>query len=242
VNLSIYSNGKLKMAKSFRKLLNSKINASNLTKNKCRLSIVVPCFGRPARTRRIIRNILNQTIDNWEAFVIGDGCPQFQEMVDSGEVGRFISEAKSRGNILHCFNLNENYGGFGYQITNYAAKNAIGEYFIFAGNDDIIYENHFEHYLSEIEETDLDLVYYNTYVAPTDSIRISKLECNHIGHSEIIIKTNLIRDFQHKPVYAHDWDFISYLLSNNIKQKKSKTINYTYIVTHLPGNSIDEID
>jgi glycosyltransferase involved in cell wall biosynthesis len=207
-----------------------------------RISIVIPCYGRPQRTRRIIDNLLSQTINGWEAFVIGDGCNHFQEMINSGEVDIFIKKAKENGNILHCHNLDKNYGGHGYFITNQAIKDAIGKYFVFAGNDDILLNNHFEHYLSEIENTDLDLVYYNTFVGPTNSMRIPYLQISQIGHSEIIVKTEILREFEHKPDYGHDWDLINFLVNKNIKYKKSSSKNYTYIVTHLPGKTIDFID
>lgn len=210
--------------------------------NQIKLSIVIPCYGRPARTKRIINNVLEQTINGWEAFIIGDGCPFFQEMIDSGEIETFKEKAKINGNIIHSFNLDKNYGGHGYHITNYATKNAIGKYFIFAGNDDILLSNHFEHYLSEIENTDFDLVYYKTFVGPTNSIRNPILQRNYIGHSELILKTELIKNFDHTPTYGHDWELIDYLLKNNVKHKKANSNNYTYIVTHLPGKTIDTID
>lgn len=207
-----------------------------------RLTIVVPSFGRPERTRRIINNILNQTINGWEAFVIGDGCSDFQKMIDSGEANNFIKKASMNGNILHCYNLDKNYGGYGYEIVNRVVKLASGEFIIFAGNDDILLNDHFEHYLSEIENTDYDFVYYNTFVAPNNKVRIPELRCDYIGHSELIVRTDLIRDYKHSAIYGHDWDFIKTLLDKSQKYKKSKSDKYTYIVTHLPGNSIDTID
>ena len=198
-----------------------------------KIGIVVPCYGRPARTRRIINNILSQTINNWEAFIIGDGCPQFQNMIHSLEVDYFIKTAKEKGNILHCFNLDKNYGGFGYHIMNYAIQNTKSEYFIFAGNDDIILPNHFEHYLSEINNTDLDLVYYKTLVAANNTIRDPHLRGGGIGHSEIIVRTNIIKDIKHSNEYGHDWSFINNILLKNPKIKKAESNQSTYVVTHI---------
>jgi len=200
---------------------------------KYRIGIVIPCYGRPARTRRIINNLLSQNINNWEAFVIGDGCPQFQNMIDSYEVDYFIKTAQQQGNNLHCFNLEKNYGGYGYFITNYAIKNSMSEYFIFAGNDDILLPNHFEHYLSEIENTDLDLVYYKTFLAPYNTVRDPELKGGGIGHSEIIVKTEFIKDITHKEIYGHDWDFIQSIIDKNPKTKKALSAYTTYVVTHL---------
>ena len=197
------------------------------------ISIVVPCWGRPLRTKRIIKSILNQTINNWEAFIIGDGCPHFQELIDSGEVDQYVKEAEKNGNKLHIFNLEKNYGGFGYKIVDYAIENSNSRYFIFAGNDDILYDNHFEHYLSEVGDS--DLICYPTFVGPTKTIRIPKLECSGVGHSEIIVKTHLIKDYKHSNNYGHDWGFIEYILKKTNNIKISNNINYTYVVTHIPG-------
>lgn len=205
-----------------------------------KLSIVIPCWERPQRTRRIINNILSQNVNNWEAFIIGDGCSYFQEMIDSGEGNNFIKTAETNGNKLHLFNNNINYGGHGYKIVDYAIENSQGEYFIFAGNDDILNQNHFQHYLSEVEDS--DMVAYPTFVAPHNQIREPQFHLGGVGHSEIIVKTSIIKDYKHNHQYGHDWDFISFILSRTDKVKISDNKNYTYIVTHIPPNSIDMID
>ena len=207
-----------------------------------RLTISVPCFGRPQRTRRIIGNILEQTINNWEAFVIGDGCPHFQQMIDSGEVAEFIKEAESKGNKLHCFNLDKNYGYWGYAIATLAFQKAKGKFFIFAGNDDIILPNHFENYLSEIENTDLDMVYYKTHIAPWGVIRDPKLIISNIGHSELIIRSSLLKDMSQKPIYASDWEIISEIMTKTNRIKKAESKKTTYIITRIANSTIDKID
>ena len=218
-----------------------------MKKSKPRISIVSPCWGRPARTRRMINNILGQTINNWEAFIIGDGCPHFQDMVESHEVEYFKKTAEEKGNILHCYNLDKNHGGFGKYIIDHAIANAIGEYFIFVANDDIILPNHFEHYLSEIEGTNLDLVYYNTFVGPTNSVRNSILKGGQIGHSECIFRTDFIRDIPHGDDYGQDWRFIQYLIGKEGSQyKKAKSEYCSYIVGHIhhfgKDYTIDKMD
>ena len=195
------------------------------------------------RTRRMINKILNQNISGWEAFVIGDGCPHFQKMIDSGEVHKFIKRAESTGNKLHCYNLQEHKGMFGSSIYNYGFENAKGKYIIFAGNDDIIEKNHFENYLSEIEETEYDMVYYKTYLAPSKTVRDPELEIGRIGHSEMIIKRSSIGKTRNDLVYASDWSLLSKLLNKGIKTKKAESSNITYRVMHIPGLPIvDTID
>lgn len=211
-------------------------------KKQYKITVVMPCFGRPARTRRAIESILHQSITGWEAFIIGDGCPYFQELIDSGAANQYKDIAESNGNLLHIFNLEKQRGGYGYWILNYALKNATGEYFIFMGNDDIILFNHFEHYLSEIQGTDLDLVYYNTFINPSNQIRISELKENHIGHSEIILRTEFAKKFKHKKFYGHDWKFIESISNSTDKIKKAESSEYSYMVMHVPGLEEEFLD
>ena len=78
--------------------------------NQYRLSIVVPCFKRPARTRRIINNVLAQTINNWEAFIIGDGCDLFDSLFESGEADFYKQTAEKNQNKF-LTEQNKNYQG-----------------------------------------------------------------------------------------------------------------------------------
>jgi len=210
--------------------------------HKYDIVIIIPCFKRPERTKRIINQVLNQTINGWEAFIIGDGCSEYQKLIDSGFISNAIKVAELNGNKLHAFNLDKNYGGYGYEVLNYAFKNNNSKYITFAGNDDFLSFNHFEHYLSEIENSDLDMVAYPTFVGPYNSIRVPQLNAGKIGHSEIIIKSDLVRDFNNSPEYGHDWGLIDWIINNTPKIKISSNNNYTYIVTHIPGFSIDYID
>lgn len=207
-----------------------------------RISVVVPCFGRPIRTRRMIINILSQNINNWEAFVIGDGCPHFDEMIESGEVDYYKNIAEQNGNKLHCFNLKQQMGGYGYAIMNFSIKHARGKYIVFAANDDTIKRNHFKHYLSEIENTTHNMVYYNSYLSAHDRIRYSQLANGLIGHSECIFLTEKCRDFIHGDVYGHDWLFISQFDEKHGDVIKAASTEYTYDVRHIPGSSVDNID
>jgi glycosyltransferase involved in cell wall biosynthesis len=209
--------------------------------NKYRLSIVVPCWGRPARTRRIINNILSQDIKGWEAFVIGDGCPIFQSLIDSGEAYFYAKLAEEKGNKLHIFNNPERQGQWGQPIVNYAIEKAQGKYFIFAGNDDILAPTHFKHYLSEIEDTDYDMVAYRSVILPEKKFRIPEFKICNIGHSEIIVKTSTLR-LSGQPIGSeiHDWGQIDLILNSTSKVKIAQSQDATYIVTSLNSQQTNE--
>ena len=176
---------------------------------------------------------LREDINCWEAFIMGDCCPDFQKLIDSGYLQSIKEEQEKKGNIIHFFNAKENGGGCGYKLINHAIQNATGKYFIFYANDDIILNNHFSNYL-EIESTDLDYMFFNSWIDPIDKTRVSKLVICEIGHSEIILTTELAKQLpEHSAIYGHDWEFIN-AMSNKGKGEKSKNNILSYRVMHVP--------
>lgn len=207
-----------------------------------RLTISMPCWGRPERTKRSIEAILAQDTSGWEAIIIGDHCPHFQKLIDSGYIYEKQVEAMNNGSKIIAFNADTHGGGCGYKQTNFAIQNASGKYLIFYANDDVILPNHFSNYL-EIEGTDFDYMYFNSLVVPINEVRVSSLAPGRVGHSEIIVKTELARKARpHINKYGHDWEFI-YDISRLGKGQKSKSKLTTYHVRSVPNfGTVDKID
>ncbi len=208
------------------------------------ISISLPCFGRPERTRRAIECIGNQTINCWEAHIIGDGCPVFQEILESQWYNEWITDVEKRGNKVITKNLEKNYGGHGYHITNTNIQNATGEYFLFYANDDIILPTHFAHYLQGIDNTPYDFVYFNSYIEPLKQLRWSNLAHGGIGHSELIVRTDFLKDVTpHSKNYGHDWSLIENMMKRTRLHRKAESQIFTYKVMHIPPNrTADTID
>lgn len=207
-----------------------------------KLTVSVPCYGRKRGTIRSIECIAKQNINDWEALIVGDGCPVMQDFLDSNYFSELQKECKLKGNDLKIWNEPINIGGHGYMITNNNIKIANGEFFIFYSNDDIILENHFQNYLSQIENTTYDFVYFNSWVEPYKSKRYSKLERNHIGHSEIIVRTEFLRRMpEHTSEYCHDWVLISNMLKSGIF-KKCDLCPTTYNVMSLSHIREENLD
>ena len=207
-----------------------------------RLTVSMPCFGRRKGTIRAIECIANQTANDWEALVIGDGCPVMQDFIDSEYFAGLIEQCSYNGNDLMICNNPINQGGNGFAVINNNIKIAQGKYFVFFANDDIILPNHFENYLSQIEGTDLDFVYFNSEVKPNNSIRNSRLEYGMIGHSELIVRTEFIRQMPtHNEHYGHDWALIQSMMLNG-KHKKAENCPATYHVMSLSDNREQGID
>ena len=189
-----------------------------------------------------------QDMTEWEAFFIGDGCADFEEMMNSDEVKEIRERAASQGSLLHLFNWHEHVGGWGQHILNYAIDNSKGEFFIFGANDDEILSNHFRHYLSEIEESPMDMVAYKTFVAPNNSMRAPQFRACEIGHSEIILRTSVLKGLPKVPSSGtHDWSLIDEMLRVSQKYKQALSQSWTYKVNQLLGQSdnprnVDVID
>lgn len=207
-----------------------------------RLTLSMASFGRPQRTIRAINSIANQTANDWEALVIGDGCPVMKDYLDSGYFNDIRIECANRGNDLYIDNNPINQGGNGFAIINNNIKIAQGKYFVFFANDDIILPHHFENYLSQIENTDLDFVYFNSEVKPTNSLRVSQLQYGMIGHSELIVRTEFLKQMPtHNEHYGHDWALIQSMMLNG-KHKKAENCPATYHVMSLSDRREQGID
>ena len=207
-----------------------------------RLTVSMPCYGRPQRTIRAINCIANQSINGWEALVIGDGCPVMQDFIDSDYFEDIIKMCSFYGNDLIIDNNPVNQGGHGFAITNNNIKIAQGKYFTFFANDDIIMPNHFENYLSQIEGTDFDFVYFDSFVAPRNAIRNAQLQYGMIGHSELIVRTKFLQQMPtHNEHYGHDWALIQSMMLNG-KHKKAENCPATYHVMSLSDRREQGID
>lgn len=209
-----------------------------------RVTISLPCWARPQRTIRSIENICAQSINGWQALVVGDGCQHLRLFMESEHCKDLIQAASANGNELNISNLGHQHGSCGYEITNQNIKNAKGEYFLFFGNDDVILPNHFENYLSGIEGTDYDFVYFDTFIEPTNSVRVSTICEGNIGHSELIVKTDFLKKMPpHGREYGHDFTLINNMVNYpNVKYRKFANIDKTYIVKGIGSFRTDTID
>ncbi len=207
------------------------------------LSVCIPCYGRPQRTKRLLDAVLSQTCTNWEAFFIGDGCPDFQSMIDDGTMAEAAKVAHAKGCRIVFANMPTHAGGWGYAIRNKVKELATGTYFIYVDNDDLIKETHFEHYLSEIIDSECDFVFYNTYLCPTESVRHSQLKEGLIGHSEIIVRTDFLKTMPpHTESYGHDWKLIDNMMKYSAKYKKALSNETTYLIMGVGELREDTMD
>jgi len=207
------------------------------------ITVCVPIFGRPQRTARVIECLRRQTINNFQVYLIGDGCPIWQADLNEGWVQDIIREEKEKGNEWIAFNLEKNFGGFGYHIRNLMKELADAPYICFIDNDDWVKPNHLEHYLSEIEGTEYDLVYYNTWNNALNILRDTRPTMGLIGHSELCISTQLYKQVPNQgDFYGHDWEMINWMISHTTQHKKASNPDWTYKVMGTPAKREIDID
>ena len=205
------------------------------------VTICMPCFGRPYRTLRVLNQLLEQDLQGWEAYIIGDGCPDFQILLESGEFDSI--QKKAKGNKMVFSNLPIHRGGWGYEVRNKVKELATGKYFIYIDNDDCITQDHLSHYVSQIEGTDYDFIFFDTFIKPTNQIRVSHMLFGHIGHAELVVRSSFLKTMPpHNSEYGHDWMLISNMVRLGAKYKKSDSGKATYQVMGLGNFRETDVD
>lgn len=200
-----------------------------------KISIIMPVWKRPQRTKRAIQCVLNQTYQNWELLVVGDACPTVAEVIAS------IQPPDPRI-IFHNMPTHED--SFGTQCRKYAMEHLTGEFFCYLDNDDIILPEHLATRIKSIHNTEFDLVYHDSLLRTqreNDWKRVGRLEYGHIGHSEVVIRSTWKDKAPIAAHYGHDWAYMEGLAAAGAKHTHYNSA--TYIVCHTPdGGTKDTID
>lgn len=217
---------------------------TNKTTTMKKIALCMPCYGRPERTKRAIESILAQTITGWEAYVIGDCCPDFEAIKRENDLlgaNSWVNRAKANGNELYIFSIDKHEGGYGAEIRNFVMMHNKAEFLIFLDNDDVLQPNHMENYLAGIDGTEYDFVYFNTNLKFVERsmryqyvnglpdynatyIRDAKLEPGSIGHAELIIRCSFLKnhpEIKQTGEYGHDWSLIDQMIKAGAKHCKS---------------------
>jgi len=217
---------------------------SNFGDKHPRLSICMPIFGRPERTKRMLWNIIAQDMNGWELWAIGDGCPHFAGLIQSGFMDMIGNIAAGNGNKVVFGNFATNNGGYGATCRNFAHHNATAPFMIYCDNDDVILPNHFRNYLNRIEFTSYDLVYFNTFVYAKNVVRDTRLEFGHIGNQEIIIRLSKFRELvlNEGDRYGHDYDKIMQMVNGGCSFTKAQYAPITHHIMSLPSKREEGID
>jgi len=208
-----------------------------------KLTCICPVWERPHRTIRAIESVLAQEFEGAETLFIGDACPEFQKKLDDGTFKKYEELAAAKGNKMYFENLTQHEGGWGHMARKRGIELATGEYICFLDNDDVLRPNHFASYYKHMMvNPTFDVGYFNSYVLPWKKERYTSLSRSSIGHSELIIKADVLRNnYQPDANYEHDWRLIERMIKSGCKFIKSKHVS-TYVVMSISGSREKDID
>jgi len=192
-------------------------------------------YRRRALALRGIDYLLNQTIKNIELFIIGDCCPDLADLLQDRYFLAKLELARARGMRVEALNLPENHGT-PHEILNVAIARAAGPYFMFAGDDDVVTVDHCASYLQAIQRANCDIVFMDSLLVGDyySTVRIPKLEIGHVGHSELIVRTDRAKAAPpHQASLYHDWEFIGAIAQAGgvIKHVKSPPTYYVNLTS-----------
>ena len=208
-----------------------------------KLTCVCPVWKRPQRTIRAIESILAQNFTGWEAMIIGDACPLFQEKLDDGTFEKYAQQAAAQGNIMHFENLDTRGAGWGHMARKKGIELATGKYICFLDNDDVLKPNHFENYYTFMEaDPEADCGYFNAYTQPWKKERNACLSRGGIGNAELMFKAEALKkEYQPDAEYEHDWRLVDRMRNKGYVFRKSKSPS-TYIIMSIPNYREKDID
>lgn len=112
------------------------------------VTVIIATYNKSSTLRYAIESVLWQTFEDFELWVIGDGCTD-----DSGEVVQSLTDPR-----VNWYNLPENTG---YQSIphNEGIRRASGQYIAYLNHDDIWMPNHLRVLVDCIESSDADFAY-----------------------------------------------------------------------------------
>ena len=187
------------------------------------ITFIIPTIGRKTLKNTLI-SLQNQTIENWKAILIFDGC----------DIN--INNIDDRIKIVRCNKLGSNINNAGL-VRNYGIELADTKWIAFLDDDDVIDETYLEKFYEELElNNGFDLLIFrmNLYGRVIPSLDTDNFYINDVGISFVVKKEIFYNEIKFVPDGAED-----FLLLNQIRKKNYKMIISPYIMYYVE-NSIHD--
>lgn len=194
-----------------------------------KFSIIMPSYlgnyagaasRRDEKIVRAVESVIAQTFQDWELWVVADGCDSTMEIVR-----QFTDER------VHAVKIPKSKIWSG-EPRNTGIAHATGEYIVYLDIDDYYGENHLQIIADNLN--DKDWVFYNDYIYRGEWVErncdVRKLGQN--GTSNVCHRRSLGAKWSHTG-YAHDHHFTQGLIMKSLKYVKILTPEY--FVMHVPG-------
>lgn len=175
----------------------------NLTKKRRPLvSVGVPTYNRPAGLRRTIECITTQTYRNLEIIISDNASP-------NPEVERVVREFRQRDPRIQYYRQNENKGAsFNFKFV---LKNARGEYFMWAADDDEWENFYIEKLVSLLEKPSMKRFIAANFEAQYMDENSTRFEYFPEGAHFYDFQSNKVRE-RIKHILAHNYGNLIYSL------------------------------
>jgi glycosyltransferase involved in cell wall biosynthesis len=179
------------------------------------VSVIIATWNKADVLRHTIESVLWQTFEDFELWVMGDGCTDHTEEV-------VLSFKDPR---VNWYNFPENTGDQSAP-TNEALGRAKGKYIAYLNHDDIWLPNHLETLVGHIEETGADFVYSILYMFPQKQPHphIPKYPYAPVPPeaTQSLHRREIIEDvgYWHRPWETHSWPRVDYFHRIQLAGKK----------------------
>ena len=194
-----------------------------------RFTVVMPSYlgkyagaakRREEKIVRAVNSVVNQTFEDWELWVIADGCQDTIDLMEQFEDPRIHTEMIKKAPFWDGAPRNK------------GIERAEGEYIVYLDIDDAYGMNHLQIIDSQLK--DYDWVFFNDYTYQFGQwfervCDIKKLGMN--GTSNVCHRKSLNVKWGHRG-YAHDHHFNQKLL---YFRNHAKIETPEYFVMHIPG-------
>jgi glycosyltransferase involved in cell wall biosynthesis len=141
------------------------------------VTVIIPTFNWSSVLRYAIQSVRWQTFEDWELWVIGDGCTD-----DSEAVVTSFGDPQ-----IHWHNLPENTGSQAMP-NNKGIELSTGEYIAYLGHDDLWHPSHLQVLVESLKANDADLGYTVTkLIQPLSDLKVALCGLSASGQYEPVM-------------------------------------------------------